>query len=377
MSIDAADRLTARPFRTWTLIIGAWTLFGTLIAVESFFRSRAGGEPVSLSSQLVWYLAWAWAWAVATPLILWLARRFPFTRDGWKSSLAVHLFSSLAISWLASIAWNSVGQLLGFITPGTDVLLRRSIVTFVAFLHFDPYLYWIIIGLYYLIQQYQASRARELRASQLETQLAEARLQALEAQLHPHFLFNALNTIAVLVRTNRNTQAVRVVTGLGELLRHALDSAGNQFVPLKHEIDFIRRYLEIEQIRFGDRLRVEMDIESSVADAQVPYLILQPLVENAIRHGIASRAAAGRLRITARREGDKLQLTVEDDGPGLPQNLDAGRRNGVGLSTTAARLAQLYGDEHAFSLDNLPEGGVAADLTLPYRLSAGEMQRRA
>jgi LytS/YehU family sensor histidine kinase len=250
-------------------------------------------------------------------------------------------------------------------------------VTFVAFLHFDPYLYWIIIGLFFLIQQYQAGRERELRASQLETQLAEARLQALEAQLHPHFLFNALNTIAVLVRTNRNTQAVRVVTGLGELLRHALDSAGTQFVPLKQEIDFIRRYLEIEQIRFGDRLQVEMEIEPGVTDARVPYLILQPLVENAIRHGIASRVAAGRLRITARRDGDRLRLSVEDDGPGLPPDLDAGQRNGVGLSTTAARLAQLYGDDHRFSLGNLPRGGVAADLTLPFRLSAGEMQRRA
>ncbi|NIW75485.1 MAG: hypothetical protein GWN08_09600 [Gemmatimonadetes bacterium] len=370
-------RRERRPLLTWTLIISAWTLFGVLIAVESFFRSRARGEPMSLASLVIWYLAWAGAWAIATPLILWLARRFPFNRAKWKSSLAIHLFASLAISWLASIAWNSAGQLLGYITPGTDVLFRRSIVTFVAFLHFDPYLYWIIIGLFYLIQQYQANRERELRASQLETQLAEARLQALEARLHPHFLFNALNTIAVLVRTERNAQAVRVVTGLGELLRHALDGVGSPFVPLKQEIEFIRRYLEIEQIRFGDRLQVEMDIESDVVDAQVPYLILQPLVENAIRHGIAYRAAAGRLRIAARREGERLRLTVEDDGPGLPQEGGASQRDGVGLSTTAARLEQLYGQEHQFSLENLPEGGVAADLALPFRLTPGELQRQA
>jgi LytS/YehU family sensor histidine kinase len=252
----------------------------------------------------------------------------------------------------------SAGQLLGRIPPGTDVLLQESSRTFVAFLHFDPVFYWIIIGLSYLMQQYQESRERELRASQLETQLAEARLQALEMQIHPHFLFNALHTIAVLVRTSRNAH-------------------GTQLVPLKAELEFIERYLEIEQIRFGDRLKVEISIETQTRDACVPYLILQPLVENAIQHGIAARATAGRLQITARLDGDRLCLAVHDDGPGLPETKDAPSGSGLGISTTQERLQQIYGADHGFTIRDVDDGGVTAELVLPYRLATDELEREA
>jgi two-component system LytT family sensor kinase len=351
------------------LIFGAWTLFGALIGGEAIVL----GEGLSISDALIWYLAWTYTWALFTPVILWLRRRFRFQRHRWASSLAIHLVASLLIAWIGAVVYNFVGQTLGHIDAGTNVLLRQSLIMFVAFLHFDPLFYWIVIGLAYLIEHYQASRERELRASQLETQLAEARLQALEAQLHPHFLFNALNTIAVLVRTERSAQAVRVVTGLGELLRRALDGAGVQVVPLKQEIEFIRRYLEIEQIRFGQRLKVEMQIDPGTQEAQVPYLILQPLVENAIQHGIAPRTSAGTLRIAARRDGDRLQLSVRDDGPGLPESIAAAAGNGVGISTTKERLEQLYGDDHGFVVENAEGGGVAAVLDLPFQLTPEEL----
>jgi signal transduction histidine kinase len=355
------------------LIFGVWTLLGVLIAGEVVVVYRLSGREFPVGEALIWYLAWTYTWALFTPVILWLRRRFPFQSGRWLSTLALHIVASLLIAWIGALAFNLAGQVLGQIEGGMAVLLRESLEMFVAFLHFDPLFYWIIIGLAYLLEHYQTSRARELRASQLETQLAEARLQALESQLHPHFLFNALNTIAVLVRTERSAQAVRVVTGLGELLRRALDGAGAQVVPLKQEIEFIRRYLEIEQIRFGERLQVELHIEPSAQDAQVPYLILQPLVENAIQHGIASRTGAGKLRIDASRDDGRLRLSVRDDGPGLSEEAEGTPGNGVGLSTTKERLERLYGDDHSFVIENAADGGVIASLDLPFSLAADEL----
>ncbi len=355
------------------LIFGVWTLLGVLIAGEVVVVYRLSGREFPVGEALIWYLAWTYTWALFTPVILWLRRRFPFQSGRWLSTLALHIVASLLIAWIGALAFNLAGQVLGQIEGGMAVLLRESLERFVAFLHFDPLFYWIIIGLAYLLEHYQTSRARELRASQLETQLAEARLQALESQLHPHFLFNALNTIAVLVRTERSAQAVRVVTGLGELLRRALDGAGAQVVPLKQEIEFIRRYLEIEQIRFGERLQVELHIEPSAQDAQVPYLILQPLVENAIQHGIASRTGAGKLRIDASRDDGRLRLSVRDDGPGLSEEAEGTPGNGVGLSTTKERLERLYGDDHSFVIENAADGGVIASLDLPFSLAADEL----
>ncbi len=376
MTIDLG-RAVSRPRVKWALIILAWTLFGVLTAGELYFQARVQGREPALIRILAWYLAWTYTWALFTPLILYLKRRFPFNRDRWARSLSVHLPASLLISWIGSLAYTSAGQLLGRIPPGADVLIERSLTTFVAFLHFDPFLYWIVIGVSYLVQQYQESRARELQALQLETQLAEARLQALEMQLHPHFLFNALNTIAVLIRTQKNPQAVRVVTGLGELLRRVLASAGTQFVPLRQEVEFIERYLEIEQLRFGDRLKVELRIEPDTLEASVPHLILQPLVENAIQHAIAPRVALGVLHVGARRVGERLLLRVQDNGPGLREPSASRRGNGVGLSTTGERLQRIYGDDHRFEVANAAEGGVRAELDIPYRLAPDEWQRDA
>ena len=366
-----------RPWMKWALIILAWTAFGLLIAGESYFRSRLTGGSLSLGHALTWYFAYSSTWALFTPVALWLRWRFRFDSQHWPRSLAIHLTASLLISWAGSLVYVGAGQLLGRIPAGIEVLVGRSLMTFVVFLHFDPFLYWIIIGLSYAFQHYRESRERELKAAQLETQLVEARLQALEMQLHPHFLFNALNTIAVLVRTKKNAQAVRVVTGLGELLRRALDGAGVEVVPLKQELAFVERYLEIEQIRFGDRLKVEMAIAPETLDARVPYLILQPLVENAIQHGIAPTASAELLRISAHREGDLLQLEVLDDGPGLPDSFEDASNGNVGLATTSERLQHMYGDAHSFAVRNAEGGGVAASLSIPFQLAPDELQLQA
>lgn len=375
MQETTLTRLLSRRGVKWGLIVGAWTFFGALIAGETYIRARAAGGSLPLLVSLIWFLSWAYTWALFTPFVLWLRRRFPFEREGWVRSLVVHVAASLLVSWIGALVYVFVGQQLGRIEGGVDVLVNQSLLNFVVFLHFDPALYWIIIALSYVVHNYRDARARELRASQLETQLAQARLHALEMQLHPHFLFNALHTIAVLVRTGRNTQAVRVVTGLGELLRRALDHAGTHFVPLKQEIEFIRRYLEIEQIRFGERLCVQISVDANTLDARVPHLILQPLVENAIRHGIAPRSTHGSLRVDTSRVKGRLLLTVCDDGPGLPETLEEYSGDGMGLSTTRERLERIYGADHRFTVRNAEEGGVVAALDIPFRVTAEDWEK--
>ena len=197
----------------------------------------------------------------------------------------------------------------------------------------------------------------------LEVQLAQAQLQALKMQLHPHFLFNTLHTVAMLNYTDVEA-ANRVLVLLSDLLRMALDNVDTQEVPLKQELDFLTRYLEIEQVRFQDRLIVRMDVDPTTLDAYVPNLILQPLVENAIRHGVSKKADAGHLEIQVRRVNGQMCIQVLDDGPGLPKN---GIEEGIGLRTTKARLAQLYGEAHHFDLMPGPNGGVVASLTIPFR----------
>jgi LytS/YehU family sensor histidine kinase len=212
-------------------------------------------------------------------------------------------------------------------------------------------------------QYYRRYRERELVASQLSAQLSQAKLQALRMQLNPHFLFNAMNSISMLVRRNDNTHAVRMLAGLSDLLRYVLEDSPTDEVPLRDEIAFLERYLEIERVRFGDRLHVHVDAAADTLDAFLPNLLLQPLVENAIRHGVARKVTPGRIEIAARKLGDRLILQVTDDGPGLGPSL-AG--TGVGLANTRSRLEQIYGGEQSFELRAAQPNGAVATISLPY-----------
>jgi LytS/YehU family sensor histidine kinase len=220
-------------------------------------------------------------------------------------------------------------------------------------------------------------KRREVREAQLETRLAHARLEALKMQLHPHFLFNTLNAVSVLVRKGENRAAVRMIAGLSDLLRLALDRSGAQEVTLEEEMHFLDRYLTIEKIRFGDRLRVSVDVPRDALDARVPNLVLQPLVENAIRHGIAPVPGAGRLDIRADVHGKTLRLRVLDDGAGVDGAPPASAGGGVGLRNTRERLRQLYGDR--FRLELLPGRGrgTEAVLEIPLRFEENVQQEVA
>jgi LytS/YehU family sensor histidine kinase len=219
----------------------------------------------------------------------------------------------------------------------------------------------------YCAAYYARYRERELAASQLQGQLAHAQLQALRMQLNPHFLFNALNSISMLVRGGRSAEAVRMLAGLGDLLRGVLEEERPNEVPLREELNFLTRYLAIEQIR-ADRLQVRMEVAPELMDARVPNLILQPLVENAIRHGISRSSAAGLVEIGAWRENGSLLLSVRDDGPGLAAGAEG--REGVGLANVRARLARMYGDQQGLEMENAEGGGTRVTLRLPHRLFA-------
>jgi LytS/YehU family sensor histidine kinase len=212
-------------------------------------------------------------------------------------------------------------------------------------------------------------RERESAAAQLNVQLAQAQLESLKVQLHPHFLFNTLHNIAGLVRTNEKVPAVNMIAGLSDLLRRALDSGDEQEVPLRQELEFIELYLGIQKVRFQDKLTVRMEVAPETLDAMVPNLILQPLVENAIRHGFAVEESAGLIVIETYRDKEDLRITVRDDGPGLQAGWRLEESGGIGLANTSARLKHLYGAAHRFDLYNGANGGMTATITIPFRVS--------
>ena len=355
--------------RRWVrvgLIWGIWTFIGLVFASQWYFGAYRSEKPVEWSRALYVQMTWCYLWALATPLILWLTRRFPVEKQRWPGNLLVHVLASLLLCALVTGA----GHILIYLNYGWSAGKPYM---------FSDTLRWIVnnssesIGIYLLIaltsyafSYYHRYRQGELRASQLEAQLSRAQLQALKMQLHPHFLFNTLHSISALM--NRDPQAARkMIARLGDFLRLTLENSGTQEVTLQREMEFLRCYLEIEHIRFQDRMTTHVDVEPSALDAQVPNLILQPIVENAIRHGIAPRSTPGRIEIRAEHKNSVLRIQVRDNGPGLPVNRSSVHlfKEGLGLANTRARLEQLYGAAHRFELANDPEGGLVVTLEIP------------
>ncbi len=226
-------------------------------------------------------------------------------------------------------------------------------------------IYFFVVSMSHAFRYFRRSRERERRALELEASLAQAKLQSLRMQLNPHFLFNTLNAISTLVHRDP-VGADETIVNLSELLRMSMEDSDQQEIPLRRELEFLDRYLEIQQVRFGERLRVEKEVDPGVLVAQVPVMILQPLVENAIKHGIEPQTGLGLLKIAARHTGDLLQVTIGDNGPGLPGAGGTAFREGIGLANTRARLRELYGPRHQFTLSNAPAGGLLVFLEIPY-----------
>lgn len=339
----------------WLFGFAGWTFVALFFASQTYltYRSSGGHAPVALIVKMnlaEWYL-----WALLSPLVVWLARTAPLGRQHWARSGSIHLAASgglaIAVWWLNNLARH---LLLG---------LASSIQLAYVF-HQNLTVYWILVAATVGYQYYSRYREGELRAAQLSAQLAQAQLQALRMQLHPHFLFNTLNAIATLVHKDPET-ADRMIARLSDLLRLTLENVGVQEVSLAKELEFLERYLDIERTRFADRLAIQMQIAPETLDARAPYLILQPLVENAIRHGIAPRSEPGQITIDAQRKDGRLVISVTDDGPGIASS--AAIKDGVGISSTRARLERLYGQAHRFALDNAPLGGLIVTLELPFQ----------
>ena len=344
------------------LILGGWTLLGVFFASQTYITYAYSKRPATWGQSLTLALSEWYIWAALSLIILRLARWFPIEQKTWRRSMAVHVPASVFFSILHLVIYVAVAPLTMRMYASRELFRAFFPTKF----HPGVLTYWAIVGVGHARDYYRRYRERELRASQLEARLAQTQLQVLKMQLHPHFLFNTLHAVSTLMHKDVEA-ADRTIARLSDLLRMTLENAGVQEVPLKQELEFLQPYLEIEQIRFPDRLRVKTDIDPLALDALVPNLILQPLVENAIRHGIALSPTAGRIEIRARRAGDSVEIHVRDDGPGLPAGPPEGLKEGLGLANTRARLEQLYGPAQRFEVANAPEGGWVVAMTIPFR----------
>jgi signal transduction histidine kinase len=358
--------------KTWLIVVAIWTLLGVIYAGPIYYEVEAEGMGHAAWRIFSWQILTWLAWAPLTPVIVWLARRFSLIGSTWRRSLAVHLPVFFLISAIHSAAATAINLTIRpFDNMGdspTD-FWTRFLSRLKGSFGPDLLIYGGIVGICYALDYYRKYREREFLASRLETQLAQAQLESLRMQLHPHFLFNTLNGIVGLVRDNKNQAAIGMLVGLSDLLRHTLDHSSKHEVELKQEINFIKLYLSIQQMRFSDRLRIQYDIDPGTMHALVPNLILQPLTENALRHGIASSADSGTVGISSTLENGHLRLTVYDDGAGLPDDWQMKSSTGIGLANTAARLQQLYDDDHQFDIRNRPAGGVEVTILLPFKTS--------
>jgi two-component system LytT family sensor kinase len=361
-----------RKFPPWAFYLLAWTLVGLVYFAQNVTRRFYWDDPNPWQDLRYW-LANIYLSALFTPLVVWAGRRWPLEAP-WSRVLALHLVLSLA--WAATkLSMEAVFHLVwyGFwpVEPRIPVGSEFQLV-FLFGLHTSLVAYWVVLSIQAAIRNHRLYRERseaalrlDLRASQLEAQVATARLGALKAQLQPHFLFNTLNAIVVLVRQQKGQQAEETLARFSDLLRAVLADMDSQEVPLARELEYLRLYLSIEQLRFSDRLRVDIGVDPELLDAAIPHMALQPLVENAIRHGVSRRSTSGAIAIRALRQGESLVLEVQDDGPGFTQQGAPGGM-GLGLANTRARLKQLYGDGAELRTGNAPEGGARVTLVLPY-----------
>jgi sensor histidine kinase YesM len=344
------------------IVFLAWTLYGLFFASQAYISETYFGRNASWKNALGIWLTCAYSWALITPFILWLARRLQFNKQTWRRSLLIHALAATFLSALVLLIYSTLRYLF-FSGENAPPLLRSFRNLLIIELHASLLIYMAIVGIYYGLNYYREYKKRELKAAQLENKLSQAQLDALRKQLHPHFLFNTLNTVSILIEEDAKA-AREILVRLSDLLRMTLDKNKAHEVALKQELDFLKSYLEIEQMRFQDRLSVHMAIDPKTLNARVPDLILQPLVENAIRHGIAPRALPGVVEIRSAQINGDLRLEVRDNGNGFDSEPNTDK--GLGISNTKARLEQLYGDRHQFEIGNLDGGGVVVNITIPF-----------
>lgn len=354
--------------RLWPAITAAVILLCLMDALQTYVGVALQGRPISLRrALLIGFSLWLPLGGLVWPT-LWLAARFRLDQQNRGRALAIHVLGGAAFAFTLLTSASLLRVAFG-LRPLAEFVGDMS-VRFTWLFAVDFLIYWVMVGSYYAFSYYQLAHERELAATQLRATLTESRLQALRAQLNPHFLFNTLNAISVMAMQGDHKAVVSTLGRLADLLRVSLDDRLGQRLPLSAELDFLRGYLDIQRVRFGDRLTIDRDVAPDTLTALVPSLVLQPLVENAIVHGIAERPGAGRIAIRAVREHGTLRLSVSDTGAGFQWPADASAWKGIGLANTSERLAQLYGASHHMECGVGAHGGGLVVISIPFEEEA-------
>jgi two-component system, LytTR family, sensor kinase len=371
-----------RDLRNYPLYFLIWTIGGIFFFSQGLSQKFFAHDPTPWWHYLISWLVGVYLWALMMPGILWLGRRFPIGRRNWMRLVALHLLLGVAVSVAQLLLESAILSRLGVFPVFMSTFTSAFAFLLVIGFHNGIMTYWTILGVQYGVGYYQNYQERkqealrlELRASELQSQLVQAQLGVLKMQLQPHFLFNTLNAIMVLVRQQKSKEAEQTLAHLSDLLRCVLEDVEAQEVSLRRELEYLQLYLSIEQVRFQDRLRTEISADPAILDSAVPQMVLQPIVENAIRHGMGRSSSAGRIKISAVRVNNTLELKVQDDGPGFPSadSLDersslqhSSQSPGIGLTNTRARLRQLHGEEARLTIANCQPHGAEVTIVLPY-----------
>ena len=358
--MNVAERMKNRWLRIAATAAG-WAFLGLVLSIEVYFNQRAQMSWADFVEVAIPQFGRAAMWACLAPFILMLRARMPLSSGHWVGGVLFHIsfsFLVMATFYLGRIEAYSI-----FFGSFEGGYWRVAVRSFYGHNMVDMAYYWAVVAFGYGGELQRRFKNEEIRAVQLENRLIEAELRALREQLKPHFLFNTLNTISVLVRDGKNETAVTLLARLGSLLRMSLEGNHKNETTLRIEMDFLERYIEIQKARFPDRLTVGIAVDEEALSVPVPWLLLQPIVENAILHGVAPKAGPGRVDILGRVEAGALHLEVRDDGPGLPEN----RRvvEGTGLSNTRERIAKIYGGAGRMTLSGRPSGGISVEIILP------------
>lgn len=372
--------MSARPstepparFATALAVVAAWGALGLLSTVDSYLLSVVEGSPRPFGSVLVRQMPRWLLWAALTPAVLWLGRRVPFRRRRWWVFAGFHAAAGTAVALLhLALTFTLLLPSMSDLAPGTSSW-RLFALFLTSQLHFGLLGYGTILGAGFAVDYHRRLVARDVREARLEGQLVEARLQALQIRLHPHFLFNTLHAASVLI-DERPRDARRVLSRLGDLLRDLLERTDVHSIPMEEELELLRPYLEVQQIRFHDRLVVDLDVSPEAREALVPSFLLQPLVENAIDHGIGARAGSGRVEISARCRERELEILIANTHTGPPPAPPESWRSGVGLSTTRERLERMYGREAGLDAQ-VDDSRTTVTVRLPLEAAEAESRR--
>src|SRR4051812_17552011 len=350
----------------YTVVVAGWFFLGLILSVEVYLNNRVSmraAVPPFIESSFPQFMR-ALMWAAMTPLILQMRRKMPLSAGGWIGGTSFHLAMSFVV-----MATFYLGRMLAYMLYGEEMSWDFWTVALASFYGrniIDMAFYWAVLVFGYSVELSARYRQEELKAAQLEARLIETELKALREQLRPHFLFNTMNTIAVLVREGENDEAVNLIARLSSLLRFSLDNTRVQEVTVRQEMDFLERYIEIQKARFSDRLAVGIAIEPAAMEARIPNLLLQPIVENAILHGVMPKSGPGRVDVKGHVADGNLHLEVRDDGPGLGDGMKRAKE-GIGLTNTRERIKKIYGAAGHLSLVSEPGRGVTVQIVLPCR----------